>query len=668
MAATRFPLLTRIARHPWLLVVDRARTAARWSSLPWTAMAEMSAITLWAVWVGRAYLNMSPRILPPGSELGMSIHPHYIWTLLWECGACVLWNGFVNGGSPAFAELHAAVLHPIVIFTTLIWGGLNGAKVMIIASLAMAGIGQWWLARVMNLGWVARLWSAAMVVAGGHLAGRMQLGIVGLLLSTAACSLVLAPGLKLALSGKRRDTIWLGIALALAVVSGQGYMQLGLITAILPAFVVFFVNEQLQLRPIWREFALAGVLALLLAGIFLVPLAHFWPNFAKDINESFSFFQPIQNIPLNYVISDPDYYYSEVMGKLPYPWLYVQYIGWIPVLLALLPLRLARHAEQRVMLFFLVAMGLILWASSGAPVQLLQTVAPAFAASIRFPNFIAGFGVPIILTLAAWGVDRLLKINRPVLLFVASSETNTQPQITVKLSWLFTLVVLILALRSAYRFSQQWLITAVQYEGIHLVLNEIKTADTQWVTLPLGEHFWVPDAMAANLKLTSQARPARWQNRVYPPPFFDVTRAPPGEDNPTAVTQVANAYIAHYPDNAYAYVVAGIERIPCQAKARGGNIDVVCQYDQPGTLFVTENLWSGWTVKRDGRWAVMGIGPWLNTAAPAGTHYYTFRYRPWDIVVGFSLTLTGIFLAVWIWIRTSDGYVVEREITVQEEA
>ena len=65
----------------------------------------MILIALWAAWVGREYLNFDPTIWPAGRELGLVIRTHYIWTLLPRCGDCILWNGFFNGGGPAFAEL-----------------------------------------------------------------------------------------------------------------------------------------------------------------------------------------------------------------------------------------------------------------------------------------------------------------------------------------------------------------------------------------------------------------------------------------------------------------------------------------------------------------------------------------------------------------------------------
>jgi hypothetical protein len=46
-------------------------------------------------------------------------------------------------GVPAFVELHGAPLHPLVILTTLLWGAVNGAKLTVLACLALAGLAEW---------------------------------------------------------------------------------------------------------------------------------------------------------------------------------------------------------------------------------------------------------------------------------------------------------------------------------------------------------------------------------------------------------------------------------------------------------------------------------------------------------------------------------------------
>ena len=62
--------------------------------------------------------------------------------------------------------------------------------------------------------------------------------MVAVVLSTAACSLLLAPLLDTLLTGSRRSAVLLGIMLALALVSGQGYLQLGVALGLSPAVAV----------------------------------------------------------------------------------------------------------------------------------------------------------------------------------------------------------------------------------------------------------------------------------------------------------------------------------------------------------------------------------------------------------------------------------------------
>jgi len=375
----------------WPILKRRIR-AWTWPRLQWGPLIELGAIGLWAIWVGREYLNLDPTAWPSGREFGMSIQSHFVWSWLAKCGGCMLWDGSLNGGTPAFVALQGAVLHPLVIVTTLLFGPINGAKIALIASLAMAGLAQWWLAKVMRLGWAPRLWSAGMAVVGGHLAGRIENGLFAEVLSTAACSLILAPGLKLALTGQRRAAVELGVVSALALLAGQGYLQIGTAFSIVPAFFVLLLvgGDKLRVRPVWKEFALAGVLALLLAAILWVPLLHFWPNFEKDADPSFVTVQPLEYAPLNLVIRDPSLYWTGALNTAPVPHLYLNYIGWVPVLLAVVAIRLVPRTALRLLIFFLTAIGLVYLASSAIPFKLLVDLSLDFMAAVRYASVIAG--------------------------------------------------------------------------------------------------------------------------------------------------------------------------------------------------------------------------------------------------------------------------------------
>jgi len=95
----------------------------------------------------------------------------------------------------------------------------------------------------------------------------------------------------------------------------------------------------------------------------------------------------------------------------------------------------------------------------------------------------------------------------------------------------------------------------------------------------------------------------------------------------------------------------GSQRFPCQASGHGGNIDVECDQPAPGVLTVYENQWLGWSATLDGAPVPLGKGQWLNVEAPAGSHVYRFRYRPWEAGVGLSMALAGIILAAVLWFR-----------------
>jgi hypothetical protein len=627
--------------------------AARWKQRTRAdRFLELCLVGLWALWVGREYLDFDARVWPGFSvsvgtinEFSSSIQPHFVWSRLTQCGACMLWNGAVNGGAPALADLYGATLHPVVIVTTLLFGAINGAKVTLVVSLFLAGAAQWWLARVMGLGRMACLWGAALAVVGGHLAGRMESGIVTLALSTASCSLVVAPGIELALTGKRRAAILFGIMLALAAMSGQGYLQVGLVLSILPAFVIFLFDRPSRVKSIWKEFALAGLIAVLLSAILWIPTLHFLPNISKGADSTFSSAQPITAALANLVTDDPSFYTTDQLGRVPIPHLYINYIGWIPILFALMAIVLGFRSNRRLVLFFAIAIGLVFLVATATTLHMLSWVLPDLMAAVRYPPLIAGLAVPLILGLAAWGLDQFLRLEwwtrlkqRPLVRSVA--------EITLA-------VILLWPIHSAYVFDQYWLVTRYVPPAASQVLETIDRSSAQWIGVPDGEHAWTALSLIADLKIANAFRPWNWQGHDLPSAFVTVTYDPSATsvDNRFGTTEGIN--LIEVPDNTYALIDTGTRHIPCQAIAHGGDIDVDCNSDAAGTLVVHENNWEGWRVTRDGEPTGLDANSWLSTAAPAGRHHYEFRYRPSDATIGLIASAIGIVLAVMLLIRAS---------------
>lgn len=652
-ARVRLRLMTLTHRLAKIPLVHSSTTLIiqTWHHIPWRSLIELGLIAAWALWVGRTYLNSNPNWWPHGAEVGVTMPPHFPWTALPKCGLCSLWNGWINGGSPTLADVYGAVAHPLVVGSVISFGLINGAKFIVLVSLTLAGFAQWWLAKVMRLSWLPRLWVAAMAVVGGHLAGRLQLGLVIMVISIASISLLLAPTIQLVQTGSRRTAIVLGVLAGLALLAGQGYMQAALIFAWLPALLVFAIRSTTPPFP-WKEFALAGLIAMLIAAILWVPIAHFWPNWDKHVDLGMGSVQPLQYLPLNLVINDYAFYDTTALNKTTVINLYLNYIGWVPVLLALVAVRCAPHVQRRLLCFFLAAFALVFVLASGLPIIVLRDTFQVFLTGIRFPTYIASAAVPLVLGLAAWGLDFLLKSDWSF--FRWRRYADRWPIFNVKPMWLLMPVIAVLAIVSVYDFSKLWLGTTPVPSAAD-VLMTWHTPTAEWIYPPYSQGVWIPLGLNDNLKMVTVARPWQWKDRQLPDfaieAIWNLDRPAAG---PILGTFDNLAVIAH-PGVEYAYVDAGDEPVPCRATAIGGDIDVDCQNDQTGTLIVQENNWAGWYATRDGEPVELADDQWLSVSAPAGQHHYEFRYRPWDVWVGAALSLAGLGLAAVLWIRAARG-------------
>jgi len=610
---------------------------------------EILIIFIWVLIVGKNYLDFDPSYWPYGREYGQAVRTHYIWTDLFNCGTCVFWNGTARGGAPAFAELQGAVLHPAVVITTLLAGVVNGSKLVVLFSLFIAGLAQWWLAKRLEVGSLARLWTAGMAVVGGHLAGKMELGLVAMVLSIASCSLAIAAAVDLSITGRRRSAILLGIILALAIVSGQGYMQIAFLIGVVPPLILFLFDQKWHFNKVWKEFLLAGLLAILLAGVYLVPLGHFLPNINKPRAAFFGAAQPLAYIPLNLVISDVAFYFKEVLKPLPYANFYITYLGWVPVLLGILGIKFAPRKYNRVLQFIFISIGLLYLTASALIFKWLIPLFPALE-TIRFTPYFAGLANPLILCLSAWGLQGLLDIKLPRLaLLNPNPEANRKHVINLNTMVLLLIIPLFFSLKSAYQFGQNWLYLIPNSPALWEITKMAKSDSTQWVSVMEGEHFWNIAAFDTGIKLSNAYSAQEWKNRDIPPAYMEITPEPVSPENPDLVFSTAEISILRHPGVTYAYILSGESTIACRAFATGGFIDVTCPESTEGTLMVMENNWQGWRAWKDESSTPLLESQWLSVHAPAGVHSYFFRYRPWDVWVGLGFTLLGVVGCIYFW-------------------
>jgi len=635
----------------------------------WLTALELLLIIGSGLFIGKPFLDMDPTKIPAGVEFPDFIQTNYLWLRLFECGSCVFWNGSTRGGAPAFVDPHTSTFHPLVAISSIVWGIRNGAKIVLVLAFIMAGLAQWWLGWRLGVRRIPRLWAALMAIFSGYLAGRMESGEFSIILSTASAALVLPAAVWFFQSYSKRAAVALGVTLALLVLSGQGYLQIGLLWTT-PAFFFLIPWEKKQFPPtgslslLFRRLLLAGGIAFLLAAPFLVPFAHFLPNFAKDLDPTFRSAQWLEYVPLTWVIRDHAFYNSNQLGTIPVGYLYTNYIGWTAIILAGLAFVARRSdSEKRIANFFLALIVLAVIGSSKETYLWLYSHTSGWLAEmlagIRHPPIIMGLTIPPILGLAAIGLDFLFDQKWPKLHFDLPNDRIIFSSFVMDLRWLL-LIPLALALRDNYNFSEFYLYTAKDDPNLVKVNRAMVTPDLQWVNPPFGVHAFLDTANEMGLKMSDGWRVWNWKDRQWPEPVLEAVME--GKDPPPNMSNdyfiVGDFWIYRSPpERRYAQVYheeAGVPT-PCQAFGSGGNILVECEIDRMGKLVVQENNWTGWKATIDGKRTPIANEDWLTVTLMPGEHQIEFRYRPWDVPLGIFLFVMGIILAAVIWIKDRPG-------------
>lgn len=607
---------------------------------------ELAAILGWALFVGRESLDLDPARWLHGADLGFSIESLYQWDLLLECGPCVLWNGYFNGGAPAFLETHAPFLHPLIIALTLLYDPHTASRLVVVLSLAAAGLAQWWLARVLRLGPTARLWSALLAVTGGHLTARLEAGLVWMIFANASAALVLAPLLRLVLHGRRRDGVVTALLLALALLAGQGYAQAALLIALPTVCGVFVLRLPPGPRRAWTELARLAALTVLLTGVLWLPLVNHLPFLHKDLDLELELAQAPERIALDFVVSDPGYYREQGPGRVPFPGVTAHFIGWTPVALFVLgALRARGKGGARLRLALLLPPLAIAFAASRLLPDLIGRPVPAILGALRHPTLMLGVAVPFILGLAALQLDELLGWGSRTLARVGAGG-----RLRYLLAVAAAVAVLAISLPAPYRFSRHW---AGTFEGPAAeaeAADRMLTPTSAW-TQPPGESYWGALLAERGQKATGVFRPWWLEGAPEPPASLVAARA---STNPSLTFDRVINGIGIYarPEVHYAALESGGRALACAALARGGRIVVSCPESGPGVLTVLERNLPGWRAACSGAPAALSEGPWLAVPDVRGPLLCEFTYFSWDVPAGLALTLLGVWAAVTEWRRS----------------
>jgi hypothetical protein len=609
---------------------------------------EISLLALGAYLFCRKILVFDPLTVLGGGEYILLIQTHFIWELFQECGACVLWNGLMNGGAPTFAEIHNAPAHPFVAIPAIFLGAVDGSKITLLLSLFTAGYAQWRLSKTMGLSVIPRLWSGFMMMYGGHLSGKMEYGNVGLILSAACSFLVISELYQFAFREyPRKYLIRLAVFLSLCLLSGQGYFQLVIFLLIIPLTVLF---TYLKIgKPAVLKMAQAVGLMILLCGFFLLPLLMFFPNIVKEFDPFLNSLQPIGYSILNLVIKDRSFFSTEVLEKQGFAFAYYVYIGWIPVLLAVYGAyrgyRAQEHRQET--LWFLLSFFLI-YAITCREILLPLSEHLDFLTRLRYASIMTVLVIMPLLSLAAVGLNHLLE--KPFNYFYWQLKEDNK-LIQIPIIHIFLIVTLLFSLSDVAKSSHEFLYTVDLGQPDPGFKQYFISEAVQWVE-PMNTAFF-PYLFMNHGKITNVVR--GWWIKDRPKPTAAVLAVHhPDAPDPEASVSVGEVDYYINSETSYAAILQGQSiQSNCNADTSGGGeIHISCPNpsNSAGTLIVQENYFSGWKAWMDGKRVKLDKHALFLTVnhLPPGSHDFVFKYQPWDIWLGLMMTLLGILYSLKI--------------------
>ena len=86
-------------------------------------------------------------------------------------------------GMPVFADPYGSFQHPLVMLTTLLYGPLRAANITLAMAIFVMGFSGYLFCHTFQLHRVVRMWITVTFIYGGLIAGRLQVGSLGIPLS-----------------------------------------------------------------------------------------------------------------------------------------------------------------------------------------------------------------------------------------------------------------------------------------------------------------------------------------------------------------------------------------------------------------------------------------------------------------------------------------------------
>lgn len=646
----------------------------------------------WAIIVAVAYAYCSVTLLDfdplqlqqTGEQNNEGFGNLLAQTSLSHFGQVPLWNPFSTTGFPYAGDINNYFWSPVATLPVILWGAINGMKVSVFIGFIIAGLGQWYLAKVCGLRGVFRLWTSLTFMLSGGLALFWRVGWVYLFLGAVWFPWVFA-SFWVALHKKTRSSlIFCAFTVAMPFLTGGGYYPFYLLVTALVILIVAYLTSE----PILRKSMLprALLISLISAGfiaVYLIPtlggLKLINRVYGPDVTQIGS--QPVIYAMMNYLIAVPEWRDANILGTANgWNWFYLGPLSIVTLLFLVPAFRKRRYRPELIAMLALTAIMLLWEANRYAPVKYIYDWIP-FLYTLRFPNRLLVIAASPLLI--AGGIcfqviyERIQKWARhyTFLMLGQNNQTliNLNSQIIVTL---ILILIIFLSVRDTYQVNKPEAFGAHSLDLVSFdALKWLKNYDPSLYYVDLGGilYFWSwdPAAYELGLPIINDTQVERlmtlYKQSSDDSPFIATPKYQYLQTNQTPapgaefVTDIEGYDLWYYPDALpFAFT------IPDDALANGGKLDhtkvaaVQVSYEglnsvkaitnsdgSSGSLVVLVSDFPGWKLTVDGESGSLNpINYYLGTKLLPGTHTYTFTFDPPLYQIGLAITLYTIWIAL----------------------
>jgi hypothetical protein len=239
-------------------------------------IAEISLILLVAVAVNWNFIRADSHERIAGYEFEwLTSSAYFAHESLTRYGYIPLWQPFNEFGEPLIDNPFSLVLNPLSTAPTLIWGGVTGFRISAVLYGMFAGLGGYFLARVLRLGFAPRLLLAILMIAKGNMLAMIGTGYFQLGTSQAYFPWIIGAGIAtLRQAGQRWHIVLLAVMFTLLFWAGNIWYTLPMLFSLVLLTLMHALPERSG-RWQWagaRRMVLAGVLTLGLSAISFLPI------------------------------------------------------------------------------------------------------------------------------------------------------------------------------------------------------------------------------------------------------------------------------------------------------------------------------------------------------------------------------------------------------------